>query len=172
MCMTAKECILTCAKKFWPRFDRMPYDFDHFYKIADKERLQVVLDAILPLEIESLQGNGKGKGSSGTRLVQDFLTNKKGGVRSRLALAVVVNEDPPNAAAWWSLFYFDTHSKPLAFFPCGFSSGQAVRVTAFRLALPSPGGFLLMSGRPLPSCRLELPLQRESRRLHPIPSAW
>jgi hypothetical protein len=52
MCTTAKECILTWAKKSWLDFDRRPYSLDLFYWIADKERLQVVLDSLPPLEIE------------------------------------------------------------------------------------------------------------------------
>ena len=45
MCKTARECILTWAKGFWPNFDRMPYHFDHFYKIAEREGIQVVIDS-------------------------------------------------------------------------------------------------------------------------------
>ena len=52
MCTTAKECILSWAKKSWLDFDRRPYGLDLFYWIADKERLQVVLDSLPPLEIE------------------------------------------------------------------------------------------------------------------------
>jgi hypothetical protein len=52
MCTTAKECILTWVKNFCLHFDRKPHGLDHFYRIANKEGLQVVLDSTLPSEIE------------------------------------------------------------------------------------------------------------------------
>jgi hypothetical protein len=51
MCMTAKECILRRAKDLCPNFDWTPHRFDHFYKIAEREGLQVVIDSGLSLDI-------------------------------------------------------------------------------------------------------------------------
>ncbi|HBZ54872.1 MAG TPA: hypothetical protein DEO88_05660, partial [Syntrophobacteraceae bacterium] len=39
-------------KEFWPSFDRMPYHFDHFYKIAEREGIQVVVDSQHSLDIK------------------------------------------------------------------------------------------------------------------------
>lgn len=52
MCMATKECILRWARGYWPTFNRMPYDFDHFYKIAEKEGIEVVIESESSLDIE------------------------------------------------------------------------------------------------------------------------
>ena len=52
MSMLTKECVLTRTTAYWPTFNHMPYDFDHFYRIAEREGIQVVIDSKPSLELE------------------------------------------------------------------------------------------------------------------------
>lgn len=49
--MLTKEDVLTRTTAYWPTFNQMPYDFDHFYRIAEREGIQVVIDSKPSLEL-------------------------------------------------------------------------------------------------------------------------
>ncbi len=38
MSMLTKETVLTRTTAYWPTFNQMPYDFNHFYRIAERGR--------------------------------------------------------------------------------------------------------------------------------------
>lgn len=53
MSILTKEIVLTRTTAYWPTFNKMPYDFDHFYRIAEREGIQVVIDSKPSLELET-----------------------------------------------------------------------------------------------------------------------
>jgi len=52
MPVLTKEIVLTRTTAYWPTFNLMPYDFNHFYRIAEREGIRVVIDSKPSLELE------------------------------------------------------------------------------------------------------------------------
>lgn len=52
MSMLTKEIVLTRTTAYWPTFNQMPYDFNHFYRIAEREGIRVMIDSKPSLELE------------------------------------------------------------------------------------------------------------------------
>lgn len=52
MPMLTKEIVLTRTTAYWPTFNQMPYDFNLFYRIAEREGIWVVIDSKPLLELE------------------------------------------------------------------------------------------------------------------------
>lgn len=52
MPVLTKEIVLTRTTAYWPTFNQMPYDFNHFYRIAEREGIRVVIDSKPSLERE------------------------------------------------------------------------------------------------------------------------
>jgi len=52
MPVLTKEIVLTRTTAYWPTFNQMPYDFNHFYRIAEREGIRVVIDSKPSLELE------------------------------------------------------------------------------------------------------------------------
>ena len=53
MSILTKEIVLTRTTAYWPTFNQMPYDFNHFYRIAEREGIQVVIESKPSLELET-----------------------------------------------------------------------------------------------------------------------
>ena len=51
MSTLTKEFVLTRTTAYWPTFNQIPYDFDRFYRIAEREGIQVVIDSKPSLEL-------------------------------------------------------------------------------------------------------------------------
>ena len=51
MSTLTKEIVLTRTTAYWPTFNQMSYDYDHFYRIAEREGIQVVIDSKPSLEL-------------------------------------------------------------------------------------------------------------------------
>jgi hypothetical protein len=53
--MTPKEHVLRCADEFWPYFNKKPYTIDHFFKIAEKEGIDLGVFSINVVEYDDLE---------------------------------------------------------------------------------------------------------------------
>jgi hypothetical protein len=54
MCMTPKEHVLRCAGESWPYFNKKPYTIDHFFKIVEREGIDLGIFSINAVEYDEL----------------------------------------------------------------------------------------------------------------------